>query len=700
MRRYVLYAATAAPIAAYCAIDSPIVKAALVIAVSVGATGVAVRGARARTGSRTHLLVVLALALWAAAWIGWEATILATGAPPTPSSLVNLLFLGGTSALVVALVAALCRREQSLVGLLDVSTIAASLLVVAWVWFLQDYTTLSDTTTLSLPVFGRVVQIAYGVLDVLLVAAALRSLMAPRRHAGDGLVLAAAAGALVVSDLLWNWATQVGTYVPGSWADAGWLVWAVLGAYAARNWPHDAAAGVGGRRQIRRHRLGRIALLSASALVCPTVLAVDVLTGNTVDEATLVVGGAVIAQLVIAGLAVLLRQTTAFHARAGEIASLVDATEDAVFGTTPDGIITSWNHGAELIYGWTASEILGKPLEMMVPPDTRGAVAQSLRQLALGRTAIRHQASGLHRDGHELDVELTVCPVFAAGRLVAVSTVARDISEAVKAKAERERLLGELAEQNERLRELDRLKDEFVASVSHELRTPLTSIRGYLELIRDDQVLDEEHEDMLGIVDRNAERLLGLVNDLLFAAQVAAGEQVSLALQDLDLADIVTEAAAAAAPRAENGGVLLAVDAPPSPMQGDAMRIGQVADNLISNAIKFTPPGGTVRVLLSPGDDDVALTISDSGIGIADDEQSDLFSRFYRTKAATKGAIQGTGLGLAIAKSIVEAHGGTITFESTAGVGTTFVVTLPRTPFGVAGDLPDRNHAAVPRARG
>ena len=198
----------------------------------------------------------------------------------------------------------------------------------------------------------------------------------------------------------------------------------------------------------------------------------------------------------------LLRQASAVNARAGEIASLVDATADPVIGTTPNGVITSWNRGAKEIYGWKASEIVGRPLVLVVPPATRDEVARSMRRLAQGTPAIRHQAAALHRDGHEINVDLTVCPVFAAGRLVAVSTVARDISSQVRSEAEREQLLSELARQNEQLREFDRLKDEFVASVSHELRTPLTSIRGYLELMRDDQVLDEEHEGMLGIVDR------------------------------------------------------------------------------------------------------------------------------------------------------------------------------------------------------
>jgi PAS domain S-box-containing protein len=365
--------------------------------------------------------------------------------------------------------------------------------------------------------------------------------------------------------------------------------------------------------------------------------------------------------------------------RLREITALVDATEDAVIGTTPQGIITSWNRGAELIYGWTPDETVGRSLEMVVPEATRAAVSQALEKLALGGvTVIRQQARGLHRDGREIDVALTVCPVFAAGTLVAVSTVARDISLAVAAEADRERLLHELEQQNDQLREFDRLKDEFVASVSHELRTPLTSIVGYLELFREGSVLDEEHDTMLRVIDRNAERLLDLVSDLLFAAQVAAGKPLVLTVDPVDLADIVAQAVTAAGPRAEQAGLTFDVSACPAVIQADNMRIAQVVDNLISNAIKFSRPGGKISIELRERADFVVLSVADTGIGIPVEDHPSLFSRFYRAKAATDLAIQGTGLGLAIVKAAVEAHGGEITFKSEVGVGTTFEVALPR----------------------
>jgi signal transduction histidine kinase len=241
---------------------------------------------------------------------------------------------------------------------------------------------------------------------------------------------------------------------------------------------------------------------------------------------------------------------------------------------------------------------------------------------------------------------------------------------------ESERLRLELAAQNNRLRELDRMKDEFVASVSHELRTPLTSITGYLELLRDDETLDKEQERMLEIVDRNANRLQRLVSDLLFVAQAEDPEAKSDA-SVLDLTQLAREAVEAARPRASAGEVTLELRGEPALLHGDPRRLSQVIDNLISNAIKFTPGGGQVAVRVELGDECVLLSVSDTGMGIPKEEQADLFQRFFRTRGANDAVIQGTGLGLSIAKQIVESHGGTIGFTSGEGVGTTFTVELP-----------------------
>jgi signal transduction histidine kinase len=238
-----------------------------------------------------------------------------------------------------------------------------------------------------------------------------------------------------------------------------------------------------------------------------------------------------------------------------------------------------------------------------------------------------------------------------------------------------------LAGQNDRLRELDKMKDEFVASVSHELRTPLTSINGYLELVMDGEAgkLEDEQRDFLDIVRRNAERLLRVVGDLLDVAQFSAS-QVVLELAPVDLASLAEHAVDAVRPLAEERGIVVAMEgAPLDPLEGDADRLGQVVDNLLTNAVKFTPAGGRVDVRLFRAEGLVKLEVSDSGMGISNEDVEHLFERFFRTSDARVQAIQGTGLGLSIVAAIVEAHGGSIEVESELGVGTTFRVVLPLT---------------------
>lgn len=243
--------------------------------------------------------------------------------------------------------------------------------------------------------------------------------------------------------------------------------------------------------------------------------------------------------------------------------------------------------------------------------------------------------------------------------------------------AEHARVLELERGQNERLRELDLMKDEFVALVSHELRTPLTTIQGYTELVLDGTAgeINEEQRGMLAAVDRSSARLFRLINDLLFVAQVNAGK-LNVAIEDVDLAKVAREAIDDARPRAAAAEVALELRVEPIPeVKADRVRLGQVFDNLISNAIKFTPPGGRVGLSLSAVGDEAIIVITDSGMGMTTEDQQRLFTRFFRTKDAAK--IQGTGLGLSITKAIVDAHHGSISVESTVGAGTSFTVTVP-----------------------
>jgi signal transduction histidine kinase len=253
-------------------------------------------------------------------------------------------------------------------------------------------------------------------------------------------------------------------------------------------------------------------------------------------------------------------------------------------------------------------------------------------------------------------------------------------TRAARAQAEAARRL--LAEQNERLRELDRVKDDFVASVSHELRSPLTSIRGYLELLREDEAgeLEPVQRQFVDVVDRNAERLQLLVNDLLFVARLDAG-RLELHRGVVSFAELVAECVEAARPAADDKRIELVVEIDPcAPICGDGPRLAQLLDNLVGNAIKFTPEGGLVAVRARERDGGVQLEVADTGIGISREDQRRLFERFFRAANATEQAIPGTGLGLSIARAIADAHSGSIAVEGELGAGTTFRVFLPAQP--------------------
>ncbi len=217
-------------------------------------------------------------------------------------------------------------------------------------------------------------------------------------------------------------------------------------------------------------------------------------------------------------------------------------------------------------------------------------------------------------------------------------------------------------------------KDQFVSSVSHELRTPLTSIMGYLDLALDEEGIDPEIEFYLAVAKRNAERLLNLVGDLLTVASGA----LTIEPRHADLAEVVGHSVQAAQPKAAAGGITLDLLAPGTATgYFDPDRLGQAVDNLVSNAIKYTPRGGTVTVEVSATGNELRCEVTDTGVGMSEEELDQAFTRFFRAANAHSSTIPGAGLGLAITRSIMENHRGHITLSSVPGQGTTAVLALP-----------------------
>ena len=337
--------------------------------------------------------------------------------------------------------------------------------------------------------------------------------------------------------------------------------------------------------------------------------------------------------------------------------------------------------GIEDIVGYPASDFIADAVRtygsVQAPEDTE--VDRLIQEAVTRREPFEVEYRVVHADGTRRWVYEKGQAVYDAnGNPLWLDGVFFDVTPRKEAEAELERAHRELGEQNERLRELDRLKDEFVSLVSHELRTPLTSICGYLELVRDeaDDSLTDEQRRYLGVVERNAERLLRLVGDLLFVAQLDSG-RLALQAEPVALDALVHEAVESARPAAETKGIRLesSVERPVTVL-ADRARLAQLLDNLVSNAVKFTPEGA-VAVSLRPDGERVLVEVVDTGIGIPASEQRHLFERFFRSSVATERAIQGTGLGLVIAKAIAEAHGGSIELESAENAGTTFRVALP-----------------------
>lgn len=234
------------------------------------------------------------------------------------------------------------------------------------------------------------------------------------------------------------------------------------------------------------------------------------------------------------------------------------------------------------------------------------------------------------------------------------------------------------AEQIRRLEELDRLKDDFVSTVSHELRTPLASIIGYAEMLEDGDAgeLSPGQQKVVGVIQRNASRLRGLIEDLLVLSRIEAGD-LRTEFFPVDLHGVLTTVVESFRPVAERSGVTLRVRLESATVSGDALQLERAVSNLVSNAVKFTPSGGRVSVTLTRRARRATIEVADTGIGIPAAEADRLGTRFFRASTAQRKSIPGTGLGLSIVQAIVDAHHGSLEFDSVLDEGTTFRLTIP-----------------------
>lgn len=383
-----------------------------------------------------------------------------------------------------------------------------------------------------------------------------------------------------------------------------------------------------------------------------------------------------------------------------QLAAIVESSNDAIISKTLDGIITSWNAGAEHIFGYTADEVLGRPINLLIPPDRQDEEPQILERLKRGEHIAHFDTVRVRKDGYPVDISLTISPIRdERGTIIGASKIARDITERKQAQAEREVLLAEEHRLREAAEAANRAKDEFVAVVSHELRSPLNAMLGWARVLQSQQPLDPATlSQAIDVINRNIDLQRQLIDDLLDTARIVSGK-LKLEVEPLNLVTVIEEALDVVRPAAEAKGVELyaVIAASEEQVTGDPARLQQVIWNLLSNAVKFTPKGGRVELRLERADPYVRITVSDTGRGIAPELLPYLFNRFRQADSSSTRRHGGLGIGLALVKHLVELHGGEVRAESPGeGQGATFTVDLPIR----AVRFPTPVHEPSPRAEG
>jgi PAS domain S-box-containing protein len=357
--------------------------------------------------------------------------------------------------------------------------------------------------------------------------------------------------------------------------------------------------------------------------------------------------------------------------------------EYAIYMVDPDGIVTSWNAGAERIKGYTRDEVIGKHFSRFYTPEDRDS-GRPWEELALSRRNGRAEDQGwrVRKNGERFWARVVVTPVHdREGQLRGFAKLTQDLTD------------------QRHIQDLERAArnvNEFIAMLAHELRNPLAPIRTAVEVMRQVPAGDSAHEAMRQTIDRQSSQLLRIVEDMLDISRITRGVLV-LEHKPVEVAEVVRQAVETAAPAIEAGRHKLDVDTPAEPavVEGDLHRLSQLLTNLLNNAARYTPPGGSVSVRARAEGGNAVITVRDTGRGIARDQIERIFDMFVQGRAPLQRVGGGLGIGLALARRIAEMHGGTLEAHSEGeGKGSEFILRLPL----VEAEQPVRE--APPRARG
>jgi PAS domain S-box-containing protein len=355
-----------------------------------------------------------------------------------------------------------------------------------------------------------------------------------------------------------------------------------------------------------------------------------------------------------------------------EMAAIVDSSNDAIIGKTLEGVITTWNRGAEHLYGYSSAEVVGRSVSVLVPPDRPDEVREVLAGMLAHDARTDHfETQRVCKDGRVIDVSLTVSPIRDSdGVIVGASSVARDVTEhnLMAAALKASELRSVMA--------VSRAKDEMVSLVSHELRTPLASLLGFTELLYSRELAEPQRKQYLEVMLREGRRLTDLINDVLHLQRLEAGHQ-DLNVAPADLEALIRRAVVSAGEDAKTP-IRMRVSGPLPLVRVDTDAVLQVLANFLTNARKYSPNGGSILVSARAVGGMVEIEIQDHGLGLPADSLPKLFATFYRVESTDRRLIKGTGLGLAINRKIIESHGGRVEVHSDGpGHGSRFTFSLP-----------------------
>ncbi len=383
------------------------------------------------------------------------------------------------------------------------------------------------------------------------------------------------------------------------------------------------------------------------------------------------------------------RQTQQEHER---LSAIVESTDDAIIGKTLDGIITSWNQAAEKLYGYTANEMIGKPISVVIPTDHMSEFQQILDRLRRGERIEHRDTVRLHKDGTRLDVDVTVAPIKDKyGEIVGASTIARDITERKKAEDERNQMqtkleesaiqleeyasqMEELAEQRaERLKNAERLAaiGATAGMVGHDIRNPLQAIISDVYLAKTELASTADSEEKKNAlesmveIEKNIDYINKIVQDLQDYAR-----PLNPKIEESDLNTIVN-ALITRNGLPKNIKVKVEISDEATKVKADSYYLNRILYNLVVNAVQAMPNGGKLTVGAHKEADDTVLLVKDTGVGIPKEIHDKIFTLMFTTKS------KGQGFGLPVVRRMAEALGGTVSFESKEGKGTTFIVRLP-----------------------